>query len=50
MLVSLLAKAVALPVAFTIGMSGGSHLPVEIDHRAPVITAVSRDRRNTWSV
>lgn len=38
MLVSLLAKAVALPVAFTIGMSGGSHLSVEIDHRAPVIT------------
>ncbi|MFE7711198.1 SRPBCC family protein [Streptomyces sp. NPDC057486] len=38
MLVSLLAKAVALPVTFAIGMSGGSHLPVEIDDRAPVIT------------
>ncbi|MEV6733228.1 MULTISPECIES: SRPBCC family protein [unclassified Streptomyces] len=40
MLTTLLAKTAALPLAFTIGISGtgASHHPVEIDHDAPVIT------------
>ncbi|MFD7838747.1 SRPBCC family protein [Streptomyces sp. NPDC059761] len=39
MLNTLLAKAAALPVAFTIGISGtAQHHPVEIDRDAPVIT------------
>lgn len=38
MSIALLTKAVVLPLVCAIGMSVGSHRPVEIDRRAPVIT------------